>query len=36
MEAANISETVSDMRREVIEAGQDSPAPNWGRDEPQG
>jgi cyclohexadieny/prephenate dehydrogenase len=21
------------MRREVIEAGQDSPAPNWGRDE---
>ena len=22
------------MRREVIEAGQDSPAPNWGRDEP--
>jgi cyclohexadieny/prephenate dehydrogenase len=23
------------MRREVIEAGQDTPAPNWGRDEPQ-
>jgi cyclohexadieny/prephenate dehydrogenase len=23
------------MRREVIEAGQDSPAPNWGRDEHQ-
>lgn len=22
------------MRREVIEAGQDTPAPNWGRDEP--
>ncbi|MCX7356949.1 MAG: prephenate/arogenate dehydrogenase family protein [Alphaproteobacteria bacterium] len=22
------------MRREVIDAGQDSPAPNWGRDEP--
>ncbi len=21
------------MRREVIDAGQDSPAPNWGRDE---
>lgn len=23
------------MRREVIEAGQDTPAPNWGRDKPQ-
>lgn len=23
------------LRREVIEAGQDTPAPNWGRDEPQ-
>ncbi|MBL8545908.1 MAG: prephenate/arogenate dehydrogenase family protein [Hyphomonadaceae bacterium] len=23
------------MRREVIDAGQDTPAPNWGRDEPQ-
>ena len=23
------------MRREVIEAGQDTPTPNWGRDEPQ-
>ncbi|MEZ5960405.1 MAG: prephenate/arogenate dehydrogenase family protein [Hyphomonadaceae bacterium] len=24
------------MRREVIEAGQDTPAPNWGRDDPLG
>jgi cyclohexadieny/prephenate dehydrogenase len=30
----NLFDRARRMRREVIEAGQDTPAPNWGRDEP--